>query len=199
MQENLERQIKKHIYAKKHTFRITFPSGFSETCHNEIKEILETSFVKEKELPEIEVTKKDIKLTNSYLLHALEIMLRSQTCTDLRMLISSTKTFSKIDLQKSLDKVNFKFFLNDVVSVKLRVNSVASKLFHEGAIKEIVKAHLEKNNIQVVAENIEETSTDLFIELYKDQLNILISLLVANCIKEIIEQNFNKVPPCEKT
>ena len=174
--DNLEKKIKKHIYGKPQAAKITFPAGFGETALNEVTTILKTPWFAQKCTGECTLLKNEIHIDNIHMSSLMELLIRGQCITDIRLIIFSGKASGKAAFEKKCRDIPWNFFLNNDMSLKIKVNSVASRAFHETGLKEILTSILKNHTQQIVSgENTRET-TCIYADLYKDRLTVSISL-----------------------
>ena len=176
VEENLERKIKKHIYGKSQTVKVIFPPGFGATALEEIKQILNSLWFPQKFLSECTLVKNEICIENIHISAISELIIRSQCITDIRLVIFEGKSFGKDAFEKHCRSINWNFYIHNKMSLKLKVDSVASKAFHETGLKEILSKTIKEHVSEIVSgENTNET-TCLYADLYKDKLTVSISL-----------------------
>lgn len=174
--EKLFRKIKQHLYAQPQTIQCVFPSGFSTTAFNEINAILKTLWLAQKYESEIILADNEIHVKNIHLFAIIELLLRSQCLTDIRLVIVKSKVATKAAFAKKCEAIQWTYFLNKDMTIKIKVDSVASQLFHETSLKEILAGVVQPyvKNI-VTGDNTKET-TMLYVELNKNKLEVSISL-----------------------
>ncbi len=176
MTENIEKRIKKHIYGKPQKAIITFPAGFGETALNEVKFILENLWFPQKYVSECALLKNEIHLENIHVFALTELLMRSRCISDIRLIIFEGKTVGKSGFEKKCSAINWEFYLNKSLSLKIKVDSVASRAFHETALKLMLTNIIQDYVSAVVSgENTQET-TCIYADLYKDRLTLSISL-----------------------
>lgn len=177
IEENLERKIKKNIYGKAQTAKIIFPAGFGAIALDEIKSILANLWFPQKFQSECSLLKNEIRIDNIHMFALSELIMRSQCITDIRLIIFEGKAIGKEAFEKQCRNMNWNFFVDKKMSLKIKVDSVASKAFHETGLKEILSKILKEYVSDIVSgENTNET-TCLYADLYKDKLTISISLV----------------------
>ncbi|KAB8027990.1 hypothetical protein [Fluviispira multicolorata] len=175
-EQNIEKQIKKHIYGKSQTAIATFPAGFSLTALQEIEEILNNLWFKQKFNSKCTLLKNEILIENVHVFALTEILMRSLCLTDLRLILLEEKAVGKEAFTKQCQSISWDYYLNKSMSLKVKVDSVASKAFHESGLKEILSNILNDKCCEIVSgENTNET-TALYAHLYKDKLTVSISL-----------------------
>ncbi len=176
IEQNLEKKIKKNIYGKAQIAKIIFPAGLGTIAFDEIKSILENLWFPQKFQSECSLLKNEIRIDNIHMFALTELMMRCQCISDIRLVIFEGKAFGKEAFEKQCRNIHWNFFINKNMSLKIKVDSIASKAFHETGLKEILSKILKEHTSDIVSgENTNET-TCLYADLYKDKLTISISL-----------------------
>ncbi len=187
---NIENQVKKHIYGKPQEAIVTYPPGFSSVAFDEINFIFNNLWLPQKITPEVTTNKNLIYIKNIHTVSLIELMMRAKCISDIKLVIFNGKCANKETFQKKCSNVNWNLYINNQISLKLKVDSVASKAFHETGLKEILKKILSDKIKEIVqGENTQET-TCLHADLYKDRLTLSLSIagdpLYKRGFKEIL-------------
>jgi 23S rRNA G2445 N2-methylase RlmL len=170
------KRIKKNIYGTLQTVKIIYPPGFSSVALNEIQVILDNPWSPKKMVGEVTFNNNEIIIRNIHMFFIIELLIRSQSLTDIRLVIFQGKTRGQFDFKKKCLSLPWKYYLNKAMSLKIKINSIASKAFHETALKAILGDIIEEHVANIVSgENSHETTT-LYADLYKDKLMLSISL-----------------------
>ena len=98
--ENLEKKIKKNIYSKAQNIKAIFPPGLSTIALAEVKSILNNLWFKQKFQSEYTLLKNEIQIENIHMTAIIELMMRSQCLTDLRLILLESKVFGKKGFEK---------------------------------------------------------------------------------------------------
>lgn len=174
--DNFKKNIKKNIYAKSKIAKISFPPGFGAVAFEEAKSILANLWFAKKFTGEIALLKNEIQVRPVYILAIVELLLRNHCFSDVRLVIFKDMTLSKKAFEKKCREVNWDYYINKTMSLKIKVSSTASTAFHESGLKEIISTIINPYVKEIVSgENTDET-TCLYVELYKNKLTISISL-----------------------
>jgi 23S rRNA G2445 N2-methylase RlmL len=174
--ENIEKKIKKNIYGKPQTVKVIFPPGLGDAALDEVQSILGNLWFPQKYISELSVLKNEIRIDNIHLFAVTELLMRSQCLTDIRLVIFEGKTSGKFAFEKKCREVPWDFYLNKSMILKIKVDSVASRAFHETGLKEIATEIIQGHvNAVVSGENTKETCC-IYADLYKDRLSLSISL-----------------------
>ncbi|APJ04554.1 hypothetical protein [Silvanigrella aquatica] len=176
IEENLERKIKKNIYGKAQSVKITFPAGLGSTALKEIESILNNLWFPQKFQSHCQLLKNEIQIDKIHMSAISELLIRCQCISDIKLILLEEKALGKEAFEKQCRSLNWNMFLQKEMSLKIKVNSVASKAFHETGLKEILANILNNHVSEIVSgENTTET-TSLNADLYKDTLTLSISL-----------------------
>lgn len=174
--EIIMRKIKKNLYGKPQSIQVIVPPGFSETALLEMKSILNNLWFKQKYTSEFTLSKNTLCIRQIHLFAITELLMRSRTISDIRLIIFEGSAAGKENFRKKCLGIHWDYFLDKNISLKIKVNSVASRAFHESGLKEILSEILKHDVADIVSgENTNET-TSLYVDLYKDRLTISISL-----------------------
>jgi 23S rRNA G2445 N2-methylase RlmL len=176
-QQSLFKRIKKHLYGKPQAVKIIFPAGFSEVAYNEIEGILNNPWLPQKVRGEITNTNNnEIFIYNIHLSSIIELLLRSIHLTDIRLILLQTKISNKFEFEKKCMAISWEYYLNKSMTLKIKVNSVASRAFHETALKGILHEIVDDYVNNIITGEKTTATTGLYAELYKDKLTLSISL-----------------------
>lgn len=174
--EHLTKKIKKNLYGKPQIMQALYPAGMGETALTEIQDILNNLWFKQKYISELSLAKNKIRIAPIHLFAVTELLMRTQSLSDIRLIIYEGIASGKEIFRKKCLSIPWHFYLDKKMSLKIKVNSVASRAFHESGLKEIISEILENNVDHIVSgENTDET-TSLYVDLYKNKLTISISL-----------------------
>lgn len=171
----INKKIKQQLYAKGQRIKATFPAGLGAAALEEVNSILNAPWFKQKFTPVISLAKNAIRINEIHLFEAIELMLRSQCLSDVRLIILESKAVTKSGFEKKCKEIDWEYYLDPSMTVRIRVNSVASLAFHEGALKEILTEIISPFS-SVVKNNEEEPTTTLYADLYKNKLTVSLSL-----------------------
>lgn len=172
--QNKERFAKKHFLGKPQSGFVIAPPGFM----NELKDELATIFsepilkgVQERELAEI--TSTVLSIRNTSLEELSEICFRSGIADDVLWQVLKVRAKNKPDLSNALNSLPLELVLPEKSKVIVKVNSVASAVFHEGALFDLVSEALTQRGWQVCDD---EEGFVIQIELRRDVLHCSVSL-----------------------
>lgn len=173
--EPFERQLKKHLYTKPQSAIAIYPAGFGETALNEINEIINHPWFPQKHQGQISLLKNEIRIDKIHCFALVELMLRTQCLTDLRLIIHESKAFGKSIFAKKCGEIAWDFYINKSMAIKIKVDSIASKAFHESSLKVILSNILQDKAKEIVSGDNTNEDTCIYIELVKNKLKISIS------------------------
>ncbi|MCD6040159.1 MAG: hypothetical protein K0S27_1559 [Gammaproteobacteria bacterium] len=173
---DLIKNIRRGIYKKAQTVKIIFPAGLGTIALDEAKAILSDPWFARKFTGEIYLLKNEIQIRSVYMFAIVELLLRNYCFSDLRLVIFKDKVMGKKAFEKKSREIKWGHYINKTMSIKIKVDSVSSKAFHETALKQILTEIIKPYVYEVISgENSKET-TCLYAELYKDKLTMSISL-----------------------
>jgi 23S rRNA G2445 N2-methylase RlmL len=170
--DKLMKKIKKNIYGKPQRIAAVFPAGFGSIALEDVQEILKNPWYPQKYSAQCSLLKNEIRIDDIHMVTVTELLMRSQCLTDVRLILYEGKAFGKTGFENKCKIIDWDFYLDKKMSVKIKVNSVASKAFHESGLKEILKAILKE---KINGEHSAETTT-IYADIYKDRLTLSISL-----------------------
>lgn len=175
---NLEEKenIKKSLLGKSQMVKIIYPPGFGVIALDEVKFILSNLWLAKAFKGEILQLKNEIRIQRIYLYAVCELLLRSQCLSDIRLIIYSGKVVGKKAFEKACRGIAWKNYINKTMTVKIKVDSVASLAFHESSLKEMVSNVINDYVANVVSGELAEETTCIHADLYKDKLIISLSL-----------------------
>lgn len=193
--DGLAKKIKKNIYGKPQIIQVIFPAGMGKAALDEMTFILNHLWIKQKYTSELSLLKNYIRIDPIHLFAVTELLMRSQSIADIRLVIFEGMASGKDVFRKKCLGIHWNYFINKKMSLKIKVNSVASRAFHESALKEIVSDILKDHVTDIVnGENTTETTT-LFVDLYKNKLTISISLAGSPLYKRGYRQMLSASAP----
>jgi 23S rRNA G2445 N2-methylase RlmL len=174
--DNSEKKIKKNIYGKPQAVKAIFPPGFGDTALDEIQSILGSLWFQHKYTSKFSLLKNAIRIDNIHLFAITELLMRSQCLTDVRLIIFEGGASGISAFVKKCRDINWGFYLNKNMSVKIKVDSVASRAFHETGLREILGGIVVEYVAEIVHGEDTDETTIMYADLYKDRLTLSISL-----------------------
>ncbi|WGL60818.1 hypothetical protein QEJ31_04305 [Pigmentibacter sp. JX0631] len=192
---NLERQIKKNIYGKPQTAKLFYPPGFGETAKSELSTILANLWYPQNTKNTYELNAKYIDLKDTHISVLMEIILRTKCLSDVHLVLTYEKCHNKDEFRKICSSIKWNYYLEKNLNIKIKVNSTASKAFHESSLKEIANEILSPlvNNIYSGEKSNEDTVISF--ELYKDKLTTSISLAGQPLYKRGYKKDLKTLAP----
>jgi len=173
---NLAKKIKINLYGKPQTILAFFPAGMVEAALSEVKSILNNLWFKQKYTSEFTVLKNSIRIEPIHLFAVTELMMRSQSLADIRLIIFEGNASGKLIFKKKCQEIHWGYYFNKNISLKIKVNSVASRAFHESGLKEILYDVLADHVSHFESGDNTDETTNLYVDLYKNKLTISLSL-----------------------
>lgn len=173
---NLEKKIKRHIYGSPQDVQVVFPPGMGTIALNEANSILNNLWFPQKYTSQLVVLKNQLRINQIHLFAATELLMRNLCFTDIRLIIYEGKAAGKFAFEKKCRDIDWNMFLNKKMTLKIHVDSVASRAFHETGLKEILTTILQDYANAIVTGEDANPTTILYVNLYKNKLTISISL-----------------------
>jgi len=156
--------------------KIIYPPGFSAIALAETKDILTNLWAAKPFKGEILQLKTEIRVKRIYFFAITELLLRSKCISDIRLIIYSGKVVGKKAFEKACHEVSWDSYLTKSMSLKIKVDSVSSLAFHEGALRDMMHHIITPYAAEIVSGDASEETTCVYADLYKDKLIISISL-----------------------
>lgn len=175
MKKNQEINYKKMLQQPQ-AIKVIYPPGFSAVALSETKTILDHLWVAKTFKGEILSLKTEIRIQRIYFFAITELLLRSKCISDIRLIVYRGKAVGKKAFEKACHEVSWSSYVNKSMSLKIKVNSVGSQAFHEGALRDMLDAIVQPYVAEVVSGDDSNETTCLYADLYKDKLILSISL-----------------------
>lgn len=172
----LIKKIKKNIYGKPQSIQVQFPPGLGDAALAEANNILQSLWFPQKYTSQLNLLKNEVRIDQIHVFAATELLIRNFCFSDIRLIISEGKASGKSAFEKKCRDIEWNMFLNKNMSVKIKVDSVASHAFHETGLKEILTGIINDYVNDVVSGEDANPTTTLYAMLYKDRLTVSISL-----------------------
>lgn len=182
-QENLEKRIKRSLYAQPQSILVLFPAGLSNIARDEAQFILEHLWFHNKFKTKITVLKNALRIDQIHLFAVMELLIRGLCFTDIRLIISEGKTLNMSVFDKTCAEMPWDFYLTPSMSIKVKIDVGASPALHEGAMKEtVIRCLAGKVDSIVSGEDVNEISS-IYVDVYKHHSIISLSLAGAPLYK----------------
>ncbi len=163
---------------------------------HEIEDILFNLYLSSKYKPEISVANSVLCVSSVGLFAAIEILTRSLCIQDLRLQILDKKCHYKKTFKKICEGFDWKSWLPAQARVRITARSIASHLYHEGMLKEILTSALQAEGFEVAtAEDESQALSTLFVEFNHDRLHLSLSLAGSELFKRGFRQLGQSVAP----
>jgi len=200
--QNKERGIRKHIYGQKHTFELDVPPGFIGLCERWLKRLLESSFSKT-DLKDVRIHKKlsHLRIDQAPFDLAHEFLLLGNVLSDVKIRIARGRCSEEEKLKQLIENIAWELWLPDdrPLEIDLRVNSVSSRLYHEGRLKRLVSESLaeilKKNKPNGSKKVLLPLNVALDIVLEREVLEVFLSLGGRNFWQRGQKQTFEHAAP----
>lgn len=182
-QENNNDKNNRKMLQQPQTIKVIYPPGFSAIALTETRAILKNLWAAKAFKGEILQLKTEIRIQRIYFFAIAELLLRSKCISDMRLMIYSGKVIGKKAFEKACNEVSWASYINKSMSLKIKVNSVSSQAFHEGALRDIMHAVVKPYAAEIVSGEESNETTCIYADLYKDKLIISISLAGSSLYK----------------
>ncbi len=170
---NLDRQIKRDIYGKAQSVRVTSAPGWLDVLESEVREVLASWALPSKFVPSLEPYDQGVSLKNLDFRNLIELPLRLQTAADIRWSLLSRHVGSFAEFHECLAKVPWDLVLPANSNLEVKVESYRSKLFHEGKLSDIIHEHLSAKGYQL---NTAESGFRLYFEQVENRHEVFLSM-----------------------
>ena len=170
----LQKRIKRHILGRPHKARLRFPHGLGSICLEEASLYLSSSVFPSDTPPTISLKDNCVEIVNIGYRELLALTMRMTTARDVLWIVEEGAADSPAKLKKKLAQVSWDFVLSPGEAWAIRATSRASRVFHEGLIKECVQKELESRGCTIASAKDAERRLDVRIE--SDRLEIAISI-----------------------
>lgn len=192
MTELLAKKIKRDIYGKPQSVKAAFPAGFGKVALDEVSSILNSLWFPQKLIGECSLIRNEIRIYNIHLFSITELLMRSQCLSDISLILFEGKSFGKSAFEKQCREIPWNYYVNKKMSARVKINSVASKAFHETGLKEILTDIL-REYCDIVSGD--DSTTCISADLYKNKLTLSISLNGDLLYKRGYRSEFNANAP----
>lgn len=133
---NRERYVKKHFLGKPQTGVVRAPAGFAKVVQNEFQQITSQTLLNAESATQVRIDGSDLLVDNVSLEHLVEFTLRSLTAEDVFWTVGKGRARTWAKFEEIFSTVRWDILLPPKANISVVVESVASELFHETAIKE---------------------------------------------------------------
>jgi 23S rRNA G2445 N2-methylase RlmL len=179
---NIERRIRKHIYAQPQTFEVAVPPGFLELCERVLLRI--ASDMPGAEKSEFKIKKKNgrLQIENAPFELCHDLLFFGLPFADVKILVFRGRCSNDEKLQSILDAIEWDLWIPSDISIDwdLRVDSSRSQLYNESRIKEKVKktlqARFKNRNQNKSKSDSSPLELGLDFRLERESLEVLLSL-----------------------
>lgn len=177
-QTALSRRAKRRVYGPPHTAYVDSAGGAKDAVREEIHELLADPIVPSTRDAELDAPRGMVVLRDADYRRLLEICLRAQTVSDLRMIVHQEAAERVSDLKAALARAPFDLFIPPGRSPALVVDSTASTVYHEGLIRDACREILDAKGFGVDEPGSAETESrfKVVLSILHDTLRVSISL-----------------------
>lgn len=158
----LEKRVKRHVLGTPQNALIRFPKGFGDVCFAEVRQAF----------PGAKLEANAIRLEGVEFRELATAALMLATAREILWEVGKGKAETVKQVKARVAEVAWDLIFPKGAKVALRVNSTASRLFHEGKVEELVTDALKDFGLEVAA----ETDHLIDVRLLEDYLTLGVSL-----------------------
>lgn len=200
MDVNLERRIRKHIHAQRHTFECQVPAGFAELGMRTSKHLLaEYENLDSENALRFSLRGSRIRIENSPFDAIHQLLFKGLLYSDIRLRILRARCTGEQKLRQLIADCEWELWapLKDSDSWEIRVDSQASHLYHEGKIKQIVREEIQRLSTKKSSPDTNQPAArvELDFVLQREVLEIFISVSGRDFWKRGHKQTFEHAAP----
>jgi 23S rRNA G2445 N2-methylase RlmL len=171
---NQERRIKRKILGVPQTALIRFPKGLGDVCFAETQAALAAERLKAAFEPKVALTASAVEVSGAGLGDLVALALGLTTAREILWQVQIGKAETATQLAARLKGVDWDLYLPAGAEVGIRVASTASRLFHEGRLRDTVAKTLEEHGVRAGA--VKGATHLLDVRLVHDVLAFSLSL-----------------------
>ncbi|MEY3901891.1 MAG: hypothetical protein RL189_1197 [Pseudomonadota bacterium] len=200
MDVNLERRIRKHIHAQRHTFECQVPAGFAELGVRTSRRLLAEYENSDSESAlRFSLRGSRIRIENLPFDAIHQLLFKGLLYSDIRLRMLRARCTGEQKLRQLIADFAWELWapLNDASEWEIRVDSQASHLYHEGKIKQIIREEILKlSGRQQSADTARPLArVELDFILQREVLEIFISVSGRDFWKRGHKQTFEHAAP----
>ena len=169
-----EKLIKRQILGRPQVGLVRFPRGLGDLCLGEIQSLLSNSRVDGADEAHCELTANCVQISNVSLRTLLALTAQLTTARELLWVVGEGRAGSIGEIKDRCAAVPWPLLLPRGAALGLRVASLASHVFHEGKVAELVTKALAKHGIQEVPKANAKQLLD--VRLIEDRITFALSL-----------------------
>lgn len=174
MQNALSRRVKRRVFGPPHTCYVDHAPGCGEAALAEAEALAADLIAPTKRSIVVDRPGGLLVLRDCEYHSVLEMCVRAQVISDIRMIIHQERVPGVADLAAALARVPVDLYFPEGARVRLWVASIASGVYHEGLIAEA--ARREMKGVQVASPGDPAAHHKISISMLHDTLRVSISL-----------------------
>lgn len=149
LNKNLERAVKRDIYAQQHVFRVHACPGMVEETRKELEMIQNSSFLPQKFQTQWAHERGQILVARMPLRNAIEVLYRVRSATGVYWELAHKRLSGVAEFKRFLAGIRWELYIPEGAFLSLGVSSFSSRLYHEGMIKDLTREVLEGKNLTI--------------------------------------------------
>lgn len=186
-QANIDKKIKRAIYARPQSVLIIFPPGLADAARVEAESILGDIWFSNKFTSKISLLKNAIRIDEIHMFAVMELMLRGKCFSDIRLILNESYMQNMQAAEKICRDVQWDYYLAPELRFRVKVDVALSPALHEGALKELLQ--------EIIGGSEDEGSALLHLDVYKYRSIMSLSLAGEPLYKRGYKSMLSKSAP----
>lgn len=192
----LKKRTKRLVLGRRHHAMVRFPHGLGQVCLEEAQQYLSSAIFPAEESPVLTLKENSVEVSNISYRELLALAMQMTTARDILWVVQEGPADSIAKLKKKLAQVPWDFFLCPGDKWAIRATSRASRVFHEGLIKESVQKQLESRGCLVVQAKDADQRLDICLE--SDRFRIALSISGRFLYQRRYKSSLHSVAPLKE-
>jgi 23S rRNA G2445 N2-methylase RlmL len=165
-------------------------------CFEEAQACLSSPIFPAKERPTLSLKDNCVEIANINYRELLALTMRMTTARDILWIIAEGRADSLQKLKKKLAQVPWDFYVSRGERWSVRANSRASRVFHEGIIKQLAQIELETRGCTLVPAKDADQRLDIRID--SDRIQIAVSVSGRFLFRRRYKSSFQSIAPLKE-
>lgn len=193
---HLPKRMKRQILGHLHQAVLRFPHGLGKVCFKEVQDCLSSPVFPSKESPILSLKDNCVEISNINYRELLALTMRMTTAKDILWIIAEGRADSLQKLRKKLAQLPWDFYVCKGERWSIRANSRASRVFHEGIIKNLAQLELEARGCSIVPAKDADQRLDIRID--SDRYQIAVSVSGRFLFQRRYKSSFQSIAPLKE-